>query len=152
MQNLSEKLLCKAQRVDTKEWITGYYFEQPIMACLGPTPDPLCFLMVRDPNYLPDCGLPFNMKAILVDNNTVRMSAGIYAVGGELLFEGDAVKTADGVCTGEIVLEDQPDGSRKVTVHWFGENGKAIPDKEAPTWKKESELQLWYVGQKEGGV
>ena len=133
MQNLSEKLLCKAQRVDTKEWITGYYFEQPIMACLGPTPDPLCFLMVRDPNYLPD-------------------SAGIYAVGGELLFEGDAVKTADGACTGEIVLEDQPDGSRKVTVHWFGENGKAIPDKEAPTWKKESELQLWYVGQKEGGV
>lgn len=152
MKDISEKLLCKAQRLDTKEWVTGYYFEQPVMACIGPAPEPLCYLMVRDPSYLPDWGLPFNMKAVPVDNNTVCMSAGIYAMGGELLFEGDIVKTADGICTGEIRLEDQADGSRKVTVHWFSEDGETIPDEDALIWKNESGVQLWYVGQKEGGV
>lgn len=38
-------LYCRAKDAKTGAWVTGYYYEQPVVGCIGPIPDPLHFIM-----------------------------------------------------------------------------------------------------------
>lgn len=113
-------LLCKAKALKGGEWATGYFYEQPIMTCIGTGPEPTAYIITRDPNACADWNMPIPLRHVPVDSKTIGLSTGAHDKEGSLLFTGDIVQW--GVFLGRIAIKLSPAGYWQPYFYWYKEN------------------------------
>lgn len=116
-------LYCRAKDAKTGAWVTGYYYEQPVVGCIGPIPDPLHFIITRDWKAVADWNMPVPVKHVLVDSKTVGLDTGITVAGDSPLFTDDLVQC--GVFTGRVIIQHYPAGHWLPYILWH-KDGKLV--------------------------
>ena len=110
-------LYCRAKDAKTGAWVTGYYYEQPVMGCIGPAPAPLSFIIARDPNAVADWNMPVPVKHVLVDPKTVGLHTGVTVADDLPLFTDDFVQS--GCFLGRVTIFQYPTGQWLPCILWY---------------------------------
>lgn len=145
MNHFSERLLCKAKSKAGKCWVTGFYYEQPIMNCLGPTPEPLVYLITCDETKCADWGFPQPLKQVLVERATVCLSTGLYSKEGRLLFDGDIVKSNIEAFHGRIMVKSNHFGIWGFYILWH-KDGKLVSEQCLLDYWDSNACELSFIG------
>lgn len=105
---------------DTKgNWVQGALVWQEIANCIGPAPNPLTSIIMRDPERFADWGLPFPTKQVWVDPNTLGISTGVLDADGEMVFTGDIIYSSVGNFQGFVSQEQAQNGTDVFYVQWY---------------------------------
>ena len=86
----------KAKSLTTDKWVYGMHTEQPApLQAIGEQGSPRTFLVMQDPNYIPDWNMPIPMAMVEVDENTLCQWTGLVDGYGNNIFEHDIVSLDD---------------------------------------------------------